>query len=66
MSKYYKPTTNEIKALRCQVNLSQTEMADLLKCNVSTIQKWEQGVNSMPSGMWWAAQIIVANEMGVL
>jgi transcriptional regulator with XRE-family HTH domain len=37
---------NRLKAIREQKNISQKELAEILKINVYTVSKWETGVRT--------------------
>jgi len=46
------PTPQQIKALRIQSKLTQTEFGDLVYVNLRTVQRWEKGDMNLAPIIW--------------
>jgi DNA-binding transcriptional regulator YiaG len=46
------PKPAEIAQLREEMELTQTELADLLYVSLTAVQKWESGERRMQASMW--------------
>ena len=44
-------SSTDIKNIRKKYNLTQKDLADLLRCNIGNIQNWEQGFRKPNQGI---------------
>jgi DNA-binding transcriptional regulator YiaG len=51
-------TADQIKQWRKKVNVSQTQLATLLKVDVATVSRWERGIQTAPAFLALALQTI--------
>ena len=55
----------EAKALRYKKRMTQNDFADFFGIPVSTLRKWEQGVNPVPEYVFNMMKSILANDITI-